>query len=93
MLSTWLSSSGHPRSGEKTSGEGSGTEWIELYEEKNAPIQSKNPAGVVVDTTPVGLTDIHDDNLTWQRIPNGKDTDSLADWKLRTSTKGDRNLE
>ena len=53
--------------------------WIELYEEKNAPIQSKNPAGVVVDASPAGLTDIHDDNLTWQRIPNGEDTDSLTD--------------
>ncbi len=64
-----------------------------LNEENGAPIQLKNPAGVVVDATPVGLTDIHDDNLTWQRIPNGEATDSLTDWKLRTSTKGDRNLE
>ena len=65
----------------------------QLNEENGAPIQLKNPAGVVVDATPEGLTNIHDDNLKWQRIPNGEDTGSLTDWKLHTSTKGDTNLE
>ncbi len=65
----------------------------QLNEENGAPIQLKNPAGVVADATPEGLTDTHDDTLTWQRIPNGEDTDSLTDWKLRPSTRGDRNLE
>ncbi len=39
-----------------------------------------------IDRTPI-LSD-GDNNYSWQRFPNGKDTDSDSDWKFRPSTKG-----
>ena len=48
------------------------------------------PDSVEVDRTPE-LGDIADDDLTWQRFPNGVDTDTPADWAFRNSTHGATN--
>ena len=45
---------------------------------------------VEVDRTPE-LNDAADDDLTWQRFPNGIDTDTPADWQFRNSTHGASN--
>lgn len=38
-----------------------------------------------------GLSDELSDGRTWQRFPDGADSDSFADWTLRTSTMGGPN--
>lgn len=43
-----------------------------------------------VDRTPV-LNDTANDGYTWQRVPNGTDTGSSADWLFRSGTRGDLN--
>lgn len=48
------------------------------------------PDSVEVDKTPT-LSDTGDDDLTWQRFPNGADTDKERDWDLRNSTIGRTN--
>lgn len=48
------------------------------------------PDSVEADRTPL-LGDTGDDTLTWQRFPNGIDTDTVADWSLRNSTLGETN--
>jgi len=45
---------------------------------------------VEVDRTPE-LSDTSNDNLTWQRFPNGVDTDTPDDWAFRNSTHGASN--
>lgn len=45
---------------------------------------------VEVDRTPE-FDDNADDDLTWQRFPNGVDTDTPADWAFRNSTHGATN--
>ncbi len=45
---------------------------------------------VEVDRTPE-MNDAADDDLTWQRFPNGIDTDTPADWQFRNSTHGATN--
>jgi len=42
---------------------------------------------VEVDRTP-SLSDINDDEHSWQRFPNAIDTETLADWAFRNSTHG-----
>jgi hypothetical protein len=48
------------------------------------------PDSVEVDRTPE-FDDNADDDLTWQRFPNGIDTDTPADWMFRNSTHGATN--
>ena len=43
-----------------------------------------------IDKTP-RLEDKKNDARSWQRYPNGIDTDSSSDWKFQLSTKGDPN--
>ena len=43
------------------------------------------PDSVEINRTPL-LSDTADDDLTWQRFPNGVDTGTLADWAFRNST-------
>jgi hypothetical protein len=47
----------------------------------------KNFSGNEVDRTP-SLSDGSDDGRSWQRYPNGQDTDLIADWVFFLSTKG-----
>lgn len=46
--------------------------------------------GREVDRTPL-LTDRQDDDHSWQRIPNGQDTDTEIDWRFRQMTRGVEN--
>jgi len=46
----------------------------------------------VIDETPV-LIDSFFDSKTWQRVPNGFDSDSISDWKFQEATKGIDNEE
>jgi len=47
----------------------------------------RDSGGNEVDRTP-SLSDTYDDGRSWQRYPNGIDTDSVSDWSFRTNTKG-----
>jgi len=49
-----------------------------------------NAKNTPIDATP-RLSDLSDNNLTWQRFPNGLDTGSAADWRLAPATKGESN--
>jgi parallel beta-helix repeat protein len=46
--------------------------------------------GNEIDRTPI-VSDKDNDNNSWQRCPNGQDTDSDADWLFRPSTAGEEN--
>jgi len=37
------------------------------------------------------ISDTGNDSYSWQRYPNGRDTDSSTDWSYRSSTKGGPN--
>ncbi|MEM4246182.1 MAG: hypothetical protein QW390_02685, partial [Candidatus Bathyarchaeia archaeon] len=55
------------------------------FSEKKEQIKLLNPASQEVDSTP--LVDEKSALETWQRYPNGVDTGSDSDWKLRPRTK------
>lgn len=46
----------------------------------------------LVDKTPI-LSDLRNDNLSWQRINDGADRNSLDDWKYELSTKSKSNTK
>lgn len=46
----------------------------------------KDDGGIEVDRTPM-KSDMDDDSSTWQRYPNGVDTESEADWQFKPATK------
>jgi hypothetical protein len=50
----------------------------------------RDSSGNEVDRTP-SLSDTYNDDRSWQRYPNGRDTDSVSDWSFRWSTKGASN--
>jgi len=64
-------------------------QWLD-NEDESIILKDKN--GVEIDRTP-RLSDTLNDDNTWQRIPDGRDTDSPEDWKFRASTKGMANSE
>ena len=66
---------------------GRGSQWLDNEDES---IILRDSAGNEVDRTPV-KSDTYNDERSWQRCPNGKDTDAAADWTFRTSTKGESN--
>ncbi|OYT61119.1 hypothetical protein B6U81_03780 [Thermoplasmatales archaeon ex4484_30] len=47
----------------------------------------RNAYGNEIDRTPI-LSDLDNDNFSWQRYLNGIDTNLSSDWKFRFSTKG-----
>jgi len=59
-----------------------------LNNTSGAPIQLIDPQRNVIDATPRGLTDDKNTASTWQRVPNGYDTDQSSDWSFRLGTKG-----
>ena len=59
-----------------------------LENTRGAVIQLRNPGGKIVDETPVGLRDEENDSRTWQRMANGTDSYSLADWFFAGGTPG-----
>jgi endonuclease/exonuclease/phosphatase family metal-dependent hydrolase len=50
-------------------------------------IALRDSSGVIVDSTPQGLTDTNDNGSTWQRVSDGYDTDSYSDWTYQYSTQ------
>jgi hypothetical protein len=63
--------------------------WLDNKDEYIVLIDS---LGNEVDRTPV-LSDNGNDSRTWSRFPNGKDTDSVSDWRFQGSTEGFSNGE
>ena len=61
-----------------------------MFDLENESIVLLTSDAVEVDRTPL-LSDTADDALTWQRFPNGIDTDTPADWAFRNSTHGASN--
>ena len=53
----------------------------------NETLVLKDNQGQEVDRTPP-LSDANDDELSWSRDPDGRDTDSTQDWKLLVSSSG-----
>jgi hypothetical protein len=47
----------------------------------------KDAAGNTIDTTR-NATDTYNDDRSWQRFPNGQDTNNDADWAFQPATKG-----
>ncbi len=53
----------------------------------NETLVLKDSQGQEVDRTPP-LSDADDDEFTWSRNPDGRDTDSTQDWKFLVSSNG-----
>jgi len=66
---------------------GRGAQWLDNDDES---IILDDASGREIDRTPK-MSDADNDGRSWQRYPNGKDTDTAADWSFRTSTKGASN--
>ncbi len=62
-------------------------QWLD---NRNETLYLLNADGEPLDRMPE-LTDTDDDNQTWQRIPNGQDTNTEIDWRFRRSSKGATN--
>ncbi len=61
----------------------SGSQWIDNEGES---VILRNFSGNEVDRTP-SFSDTDNNGWSWQRYPDGQDTDSTADWAFRLSTK------
>jgi len=61
-----------------------------MFDLENESVVLLTPDSVEVDRTPQ-LSDTKDDDRTWQRFPNGVDTNTPADWAFRNSTHGASN--
>jgi hypothetical protein len=64
-----------------------GSQWLDNEGES---IILRDSSGNEVDRTP-SLSDTYNDGRSWQRYPNGQDTDSGADWMFLPSTKEESN--
>jgi len=71
-----------------------GEQWLDNKEEQ---VVLRDADDNVVDQSPglededddlFGLDDKQDDDRTWQRVPDGRDTDRRSNWRLRFETKG-----
>lgn len=62
-------------------------QWIDNEEERVLLVDSSFDE---VDATPYQY-DAYNDDRSWQRYPDGYDSDSMSDWVYKTSTKGQRN--
>ena len=58
-----------------------------VFDETGDSIVLLTPDSVQIDRTNI-FSDKEDDDRSWQRFPNGKDTDDNGDWHLRNSTFG-----
>ncbi|MHA1332257.1 MAG: hypothetical protein ACTSR2_14410 [Candidatus Hodarchaeales archaeon] len=75
----------------KTSIENKNYEWlVARIDNENEKMVLKNSYGVTKDQTKI-FSDTDNDGYSWQRYPNGKDTDSTSDWSFRYSTEGSSN--
>ena len=62
-----------------------------LENSRGGVIQLRNADREIVDETPEGLTDSHNDSRTWQRLPDGLDADAEDDWTFASGTPGSPN--
>jgi len=60
---------------------------MHLHNSNGWQILLRDSSDVIVDSTPQGLTDTYDSGSTWQRVPDGYDTDSYSDWTYQYSTR------
>lgn len=58
-----------------------------VFDEKGDSIVLLTADSVEINRTPI-LSDVSDDDRTWQRFPNGIDTGNITDWSFRNSTFG-----
>ena len=65
---------------------GQGSQWLDNTE----MIILRNASGNEIDRT-AETADDDGDAWTWQRCPNGFDSDSFNDWKFRVGTQGEAN--
>ncbi|MBC7113649.1 MAG: lamin tail domain-containing protein [Candidatus Methanomethyliales bacterium] len=63
------------------------SQWLDNEDES---VVLYDAEGREVDRTPP-LSDTYNDGRTWQRYPNGRDTDSAGDWSFRSNTRGASN--
>jgi hypothetical protein len=61
-----------------------GSQWLDNSGES---VILRNAGRTEVDRTP-SLDDAKNDGNTWQRYPNGVDTDSVSDWEFKLGTRG-----
>lgn len=64
-----------------------GSQWLDNDDES---IILRDSNGNEIDRTPV-KSDNENDDRTWARYPNGKDTNSDSDWRFQLSTRGSSN--
>jgi hypothetical protein len=57
---------------------------------ENEYVILKDSTGAIVDQSPT-ISDVANNEYTWQRYPNSKDTDTSGDWQFRPMTKGSNN--
>ncbi len=62
-----------------------------LENSRGQSIQLRSPSGEVADETSLGLTDTQNDSRTWQRVPDGSDTDTPDDWVFRAASRNASN--
>lgn len=60
------------------------------FTDSNDSVELRDENGIVIDKTPL-FADLKNDFLSWQRIYDGYDTDSITDWKFATSNAGASN--
>lgn len=58
-----------------------------VFDEQGDSIVLLTADSVEINRTPA-LSDVSDDDRTWQRFPNGIDTGNMTDWNFRNSTFG-----
>lgn len=58
-----------------------------VFDEQGDSIVLLTADSVEINRTPT-LSDVSDDDRTWQRFPNGIDTGNMTDWNFRNSTFG-----
>lgn len=63
------------------------TERMQWLMTSNETLVLKDSQGREVDRTPP-LSDTKDDEFTWSRDPDGRDTDSTLDWKFLVASSG-----
>ena len=66
---------------------GRGSQWLDNDDES---VVLNNSEDAEIDRTPV-KSDNDNNSWSWQRYPNGLDTDSASDWTFQSSTEGASN--
>ena len=62
-------------------------QWLD---NQNEMVLLKNYEQEIIDSSPL-IDDVGENNYTWQRMPDGYDTDLPSDWIFAQSTQNDAN--